>query len=122
MKNDPAKDPNTLHEKADSLHSEQQQLTLKKILRARTRLIVCFLTLPVYMVSLWILLNNQRGIESFMYIYMALWSGFAVDMALRRCPECHHQFFVKSVLLNLISRRCVHCGYAKQENSDKQEF
>ena len=115
---DKSDDESGLHEKAASLHSEQQQLTLRKILRARTRLIVCFLTLPVYMISLWILLNNQRGIESFMYIYMALWSGFAVDMALRRCPECHHQFFVKSVLLNLITRRCVHCGYSTQEKSD----
>ena len=70
---------------------------------------VCLLTLPVYMVAVWILLQNQHATESFMFIYMAMWAAFAVDMARRRCPRCGEQFFVKVIFLNLISKRCVHC-------------
>ncbi len=80
-----------------------------RILRARSRLIVCLWTLPVYAVAVWVLLSNQHQIDTFMFIYMAMWAGFAVDMASRRCPACGEQFFVKAIFLNLLSRRCVHC-------------
>ena len=90
----------------------QQQVILKKIGRARIRLLVCCWTLPVYIIGIWILLGNGRGIDTFMFVYIALSAGFALDMSLRRCPRCRQQFFVKSILLNLISRRCVHCGVA----------
>jgi len=83
---------------------------LRQISRARTRLLVCLLTLPVYMVAVWMLLQNQRSIDAFMFIYMALWAAFAFDMARRRCPRCGEQFFVKTIFLNLISKRCMHCG------------
>jgi hypothetical protein len=33
-------------------------------------------------------------------------------MSMRRCPVCEKQFYVKSILLNLVSRDCVHCGLA----------
>ncbi|MFP6809658.1 MAG: hypothetical protein VB960_01255 [Pseudohongiellaceae bacterium] len=91
-------------------NGNQHQSTLKKIFRARMRLIVCFWTLPVYVLAVWGLLNNQRGIEVFMYIYMAVWAGFAVDMARRRCPACGQQYFVKNILLNIVTRCCVACG------------
>jgi uncharacterized protein (DUF983 family) len=45
-----------------------------------------------------------------MWIYIALYSVFAIDMVRRRCPSCDEQFFVKSILLNLLTKRCVHCG------------
>ena len=122
MENEPSKDPSSLHDEAARQHTEQQQIALRKIFRARTRLIVCFWTLPIYVIALWILLNNQRGIESFMFIYMALWAAFAVDMAMRRCPECGEQFFVKSILLSLIARDCVHCGFSIQSNPDSKDF
>ena len=80
---------------------------------------VCFCTLPVYVVALWILLNNGHGTDSFMYIYMAMWAGFAVDMASRRCPECDKQFFVKVILLNLLTRNCVNCGLS--EHGEKHQ-
>lgn len=83
---------------------------LRKLGRARTRLIVCFWTLPVYIIAIWILLNNGRDIETIMWIYMGLYAIFAVDMAIRRCPQCGEQFFVKTILLNLVTRRCVHCS------------
>lgn len=89
---------------------------LHQIKRARTRLLVCFLTLPVYIVAVWILLNNQSYTDSFMFFYMALWSVFAVDMARRRCPNCGEQFFVRYILLNLRSHRCVHCGLDMDSN------
>jgi len=125
---DPTIDPENPQQRADRQLSEQHQSALHKIMRARTRLIVCFWTLPVYVIALWILLSNGRNIESFMFVYMALWAGFAVDMAMRRCPQCTKQFFVKSILLNLITRRCVHCGLSSQEKKkvgkkrDRQEF
>lgn len=122
----PAKDsPQDLansNEKPAGQESGLHTIALRNILRARTRLIVCFWTLPVYMIALWALLNNGRNIESFMFIYMALWAGFAVDMALRRCPECGNQFFVKSILLNLFTQRCVHCGLSQHREEDRQEF
>jgi hypothetical protein len=88
-------------------HLRQQ---LRQIGRARTRLMVCLLTLPVYMVAVWFLLQNQQSVDTFMFMYMALWAAFAVDMARRRCPNCGQQFFVKVIFLNLISKRCVHCS------------
>lgn len=114
-------------------HSQQQDVitqqsdhvrkVLRQISRARTRLMVCLLTLPVYMVAVWFLLENQRSIDSFMFIYMAMWAAFAVDMARRRCPNCGEQFYVKVIFLNLISQRCVHCGLSEQSlitDSDTQ--
>ena len=88
---------------------------LRGIHRARTRLLVCLLTLPVYMAGVWFLLENDQGIEAFMYAYMAVWGVFAVDMAVRKCPRCGEQFYVKTVLLNLITKRCVHCGLSEDD-------
>ncbi len=90
--------------------SAETRQALHQILRARTRLVVCLLTLPVYIAAVWFLLQNQRGTDTFMFIYMAMWAAFGFDMARRRCPDCHEQFFVKTIFLNLISKRCVHCG------------
>lgn len=92
-------------------YSPQEKKAARQLLRARTRLIVALWTLPVYIVAIWLLLNNQREIETIMYIYMALWAAFAVDMARRHCPQCHKQFFVKNILMSLRARRCVHCGF-----------
>ena len=83
---------------------------LRGIVRARTRLAVCFWTLPVYVVSIWMLLNNGHSIDSMMWIYMAVYAGFAIDMSMRNCPNCRKQFYVKSIFLNLLTRQCVHCG------------
>lgn len=84
--------------------------TLKKIYRARTRLIVCLWTLPVYIVTVWILLSNRQPIDLFMFFYFALCAGFWMDMAWRKCPACAKQFYVKSILLNLMTHKCVHCN------------
>ena len=89
---------------------EAKRLMAGRHLRARMRLLVCFLTLPVYVIAVWVLLNNNRDVSSLMWAYMALYGVFAFDMVRRRCPNCGEQFFVKSILLNLISKRCVHCG------------
>lgn len=85
------------------------QHSLRKIERARIRLLVCFWTLPVYVVVVWMLLNNGQNVDLVMWIYMGLYALFAVDMSRQRCPNCQNQFFVKSILLNLISKKCVHC-------------
>lgn len=87
---------------------------LKKVLRARTRLLVCFATFPVYAIGVWLLLSSGRSIEGFMFVYMGLWSAFAFDMTLRKCPACNKQFFVRSILMSLTSKKCVHCGLDKE--------
>ena len=79
--------------------------------RARSRMMVCFWTLPLYMLAIWTLLTNQREIDAFMYVYMGIWVAFATDMARRRCPFCKKQFYVKHVLMDLRARHCVHCGF-----------
>jgi hypothetical protein len=71
---------------------------------------VCFYTLPLYIVALFLLLNEGRGVTAFMFVYMAVYALFAVDMVLKVCPRCNRQFFVKSFFLNFITYRCVHCG------------
>lgn len=83
---------------------------LLTIVRARTRLAVCFWTLPIYIVAVWVLLNNGRSVDSMMWIYMAVYAGFAIDMSMRKCPNCREQFYVKNIFLNLLSKKCVHCG------------
>ncbi|MDE0479697.1 MAG: hypothetical protein OXI13_08725 [Gammaproteobacteria bacterium] len=94
---------------------------LKQIERARTRLIVCFWTLPVYMTGVWLLLEERREIDLFMLVYIAIWSGFALDMARRTCPGCGRQFFVRNILMNLMTRKCVHCGIPLRENPNAIE-
>ncbi len=92
--------------------SDMARLTksLRRIARARTRLVVCFWTLPVYVVAIWMLLNNGRNIDSMMWIYMGVYALFAIDMSMRNCPVCRKQFYVKNIFMNLLTRRCVHCG------------
>ena len=99
----------SLMEKAARANTELRQQQLRKISRARTRLLVCFWTLPIYVISVWMLLNNGRNIDSIMWIYMGLYALFAIDMVRRRCPQCNQQFFVKTILMNLVTHRCVHC-------------
>lgn len=92
-------------------YTPEQKQQSRSLLRARTRLMVCLWTLPVYVIAVWMLLSNQRDIEFIMYFYMAVWAAFAVDMARRSCPKCHKQFFVEVILMSLRARRCVHCGF-----------
>ena len=106
--------------------SPRKREALEKVLRARTRLLVCIATFPVYAVAVWVLLSNGNSIDNFMFMYMGLWTGFALDMSLRKCPACGEQFYVKSVFLRLTSKHCAHCGLdlAATENPDssKMEF
>lgn len=95
--------------KAARANTAFRQKTLRKIRRSRTRLIVCFWTLPVYVVAVWMLLNNGQSVETIMWIYMGLYAIFAVDMASRKCPQCNNQFFVKTIFLNLTTHECRHC-------------
>ena len=89
---------------------------IQPLLRARTRLLVCFLTLPLYVAAVWMLLSNGRQVDTLMWSYIALYAGFALDMVRRRCPRCGEQFFVKAILMNLVARRCVHCGLGREDN------
>lgn len=109
---DSGNSPGNNQDNAITQQSDHTRKVLHQIRRARTRLLVCLLTLPVYVVAVWLLLQNQQSTESFMFMYMAVWAGFAVDMARRRCPQCGEQYFVKVIFLNLLTRRCVHCGLA----------
>lgn len=94
---------------------------LLRIARARTRLLVCFWTLPVYVVAIWVLLNNGRDIDAMMWVYMAVYAVFALDMAMRYCPNCRKQFYVKNIFLNLLTRQCVHCGQSLPHANSSSE-
>lgn len=93
----------------EGFKGESASTAVKVLLRSRTRLLVCFLTLPLYIVAVWALLGNGREVGTLMWGYIGLYSVFAIDMVRRRCPSCGEQFFVKSILLNLLTKRCVHC-------------
>ena len=118
---DPGRSGESLRAKAARKSGLARARALKRIERSRSRLMVCFWTLPVYMVGVWLLLEERRNIDIFMLIYMAIWFGFALDMARRNCPGCGRQFFVRNILLNLISRKCVHCGIPLRENPGRTE-
>jgi len=95
--------------------SEQmKQQLLHKIDRARSRLMVCFYTLPIYMIALVILLNEGRNVTFFMFVYMAVYAVFAIDMVVKSCPSCNKQYFVKSFFLNFFTKKCVHCGMSSR--------
>ena len=100
----------------EQLKQEQQ---LHRIDRSRSRLMVCFYTLPLYIIALVMLLNEGRSITVLMFVYMAVYAIFAVDMVIRVCPRCGEQFFVKAFLLNFFTRRCVHCGLSCRRHDHK---
>ena len=89
---------------------QKKQQLLHKVDRARSRLMVCFYTLPIYMIALVMLLNEDRNVTVFMFVYMAVYAGFAIDMVVKSCPGCNKQYFVKTFFLNFFTRKCVHCG------------
>jgi hypothetical protein len=98
---------------------QELQRRLRRIDRSRSRLMVCFYTLPLYIVVLFLLLNQGRSILLIMFVYMGVYAFFAVDMVMRLCPRCGRQFFVKSVFLNFITRHCVHCGTSCRESTSR---
>jgi len=99
-----------------SVGATDQGRAIRQLLRARTRLMVCFWTLPIYILIVWMLLTNRQPIDLFMFFYFSLCAGFWIDMVRRRCPICAKQFYVKSVLLNLSTKKCVHCSFSMDRN------
>ena len=97
-------------------YETNRALAVRQLLRARTRLMVCFWTLPVYILIVWVLLSNRQPIDLFMFFYFSLCAGFWIDMVRRRCPSCAKQFYVKSIVLNLRTKKCVHCSLGMDNN------
>jgi hypothetical protein len=60
--------------------SGKHETAVQQLLRARTRLLVCFLTLPLYVLAVWSLLSNGRDVSTLMWVYIALYAVFALDM------------------------------------------
>jgi hypothetical protein len=83
---------------------------LKVIRQARSHLMVCFLTFPLYVWGVMQLLENRQDITWLMLAYMALYAGFGINASVKRCPRCHGQFFVKKYFLSPFRRSCAHCG------------
>ena len=98
------------------VYETSHSLAVRQLLRTRTRLMVCFWTLPVYILIIWVLLSNRQPIDLFMFFYFSLCAGFWIDMVRRRCPGCAKQFYVKSIILNLRTKRCVHCSLGMDSN------
>ena len=102
--------------------TEQQQQSLQRIARSRSKMMVCFYTLPLYIFALLLLLSNGRSINTFMFVYMIVYAIFAINMVIRVCPVCHDQFYVKGFLLNFFSRRCVHCRQPSEPLSHREKI
>jgi len=83
---------------------------LRTIRLAKQQLIICFLTFPVYAWGVMELLNAGNDITLFMLFYMAIYAGFGINASVKRCPQCHKQFFVAKYFLNIFGTRCKHCG------------
>ncbi len=83
---------------------------LLEIHRARNRLFVCFATLPVYMFTVSQVVDAGNSSNTVMFAYMALYAGFGVNASVKRCPQCHEQYFVKRLFLNPFRSHCAHCG------------
>jgi len=97
---------------------QRKRLRLKDIKRSRNRLFVCFGTFPVYVLAVMRVLESGNETTLIMIAYMALYAGFGVNLATKRCPQCHEQYFVKTFFLNPFRAQCAHCGLAlKHEES-----
>ena len=105
-------------ETASQLLAKKKQL--QHIFRSRSRLMVCFYTLPLYMVALILLLNQGRGVTFFMFIYMAVYAVFAIDMVSKKCPACGNQFFVATFFLSFFTSKCVHCKISSRQNANAE--
>lgn len=97
---------------ADSRKQEERQTRLDDIRRARNRLFVCFWTFPVYVVAVTRVLDSGNSTTTIMVAYMLLYAYFGINASVKRCPDCHQQFFVKKLFLNPFSGKCAHCGLA----------
>lgn len=104
-----------------SPNSEQQRVSLRNLGRARSYMLVCFYTLPLYIAALLMLLNNGREITLLMFVYMGVYAVFAINMTLRRCPCCNEPFFVRHIFLNMVTKKCTHCGLPLSERN-KEKF
>ncbi len=111
----PGKPRTSLREKAARKSGLARSLALRQIERSRSRLMVCFWTLPVYIAGVWLLLEERQDIDLFMLVYIFICSAFALDMARRNCPGCGRQFFVRNIFLNFFTRKCVHCGLSMRD-------
>mgnify|MGYP007089544791 CR=1 FL=1 len=89
---------------------ELQHKELLGIRVARNRLFVCFWTLPVYIYTVNQLLSAGNSSSVIMYSYMLLYAFFGISVSVKRCPDCHEQFFVKRFFLNPFRSQCAHCG------------
>lgn len=83
--------------------------SLRNIRVSRNRLMVCFLTFPLYVYVVFNMVGEGESVTWLMLAYMALYAFFGVNMAVKRCPRCHEQYFVKHVFLNPFRRTCAHC-------------
>ncbi len=105
----------SLREKAARKSGLARSRALRQIRRARSRLMVCFWTLPLYMIGVWLLLEGDQEVTILLAVYVLIWSGFGLDMARRVCPHCGQQFFVRNIVLNVLTHKCVHCGTPMRE-------
>lgn len=89
--------------------------SLHQIRIAKQRLIVCFLTFPLYAWAVVELLNQGQDITVLMLVYMGIYAGFGINCSIKRCPNCHEQFFVPRYFLNIFTTRCFHCGLSYEQ-------
>ncbi len=103
-------------------HSSQKEPSgqgnsLSVIRRSRMRLLVCFLTFPVYAWAITALLNQGNDITLYMILYMIIYAVFGINASVKRCPSCGEQFFVRKYFLNPFTSSCQHCGLSYHSES-----
>ena len=110
--------PDNNNQDGENIESSKQEERLRRlddIRRARNRLFVCFWTFPVYVLAVTRVLDSGNSTTTIMFAYMLLYAWFGVNASIKRCPDCHEQFFVKKFFLNPFSGKCAHCGLALKQ-------
>jgi len=95
-----------------SPHDGSYAAALTEIRRARGRLMVCFFTFPLYIITIYRMLGNGYDITWLMLAYMLLYAVFGIGMSVKTCPRCRGQFYVRHYFLNPFRRTCSHCELA----------
>ena len=60
--------------------SDEVLAVLKQIKRARSQLLVCFMTLPLYVMAVAALVGSGQDISVLMLAYMALYAVFGMNL------------------------------------------
>ena len=50
--------------------------------------------------------------------WMLAFAVASIRLTYWRCPRCHHYYFVGTLMVNQLARRCLHCGLQKWDEDE----